>query len=164
MRRDRRVSAHQLPEVLDADGVGGRDHARRRAAVRPAQGTPMIVGMMDTSAAMLLAGARPGQLLNSSGSTDVLALCTDRPRPHERLLTRALGVGRLWLSVSTIAAAGSSLTWVQQQLFPDLSQARVHVRCVATRPTADAESSVTFEPYLAGDRMSIEQRRRRSPA
>ena len=37
-------------------------------------------------------------MLDVAGSTDVLAVCTDKPRPHERLLTRALGVGRLWMS------------------------------------------------------------------
>ena len=59
------------------------------------------------SAAMLLTGAKPGQLLNVCGSTDVLGLCTDRPRPHEKVLTRALGIGDRWMSVCTLAAAAN---------------------------------------------------------
>jgi len=83
----------------------------------------MTVGIVDTSGALLLHGAPPlGQLLNVCGSTDVLALCTDRPKPHERLLTRAVGVGRRWVQVGTIAAAGSALAWANRQLFPDLSE------------------------------------------
>src|SRR5207253_1647384 len=107
-----------------------------------------------------LTGAPPGQLLNVCGSTDVLALCTDRARPHERLLTRALGIGRRWMSVSTIAAAGSSLLWARQQLFPDLSPARFStlVNKLAKQRSRDT-GGVTFEPYLAGERTSIEQRR-----
>ncbi len=62
---------------------------------------------------MLLAGARKGQLLNVSGSTDVLALCMDKAKPHERLITRALGVGQKWLSVATLAAAGAALDWAR---------------------------------------------------
>ena len=121
----------------------------------------MMVGLIDTSAAMLLAGARPGQLLNVCGSTDVLALCTDQPRPHERLLTRALGVGKSrWVSVSTLAAAGSALLWARQQLFADLPPARFRtlLRRLAARGAGGLDG-LSFDPYLAGERTSIEQRR-----
>jgi xylulokinase len=113
--------------------------------------------MIDTSSAMLLTRARVGQLMNSIGSTDVLALCTDRPKPHERLLTRALGIGKRWMSVSTLAAAGSSLVWMHDQLFADYSWERFNA---LTRKLAAKSDSlgVRFEPYLAGDRTSIEQR------
>jgi xylulokinase len=134
---------------------------------------------------MLLAGTGPGQLLNVCGSTDVLALCTDKPRPHEKLLTRALGVGDRWMSVSTIAAAASSIYWMKREFFADWSMPRFQkaIRTIGLRPGAgngagararfrgrlsgdarnDANStireSVGFEPYLAGERASIEQRR-----
>ena len=157
------IGANQslLPEVCEADEVGGRVTPAAAGRFGMAAGTPVMVGLIDTGAAMLLAGARPGQLLNVCGSTDVLALCTDRPRPHERLLTRALGVGRdRWMSVSTVAAAGSSLLWARQQLFPDLDQAsfRALVRRLARHREPDVAGGVTFEPYLAGERTSIEQR------
>lgn len=157
---DRRL----LPEVLDADVIAGTITAAAAARFGLAQGTPVMVGMIDTSAAMLLAGTRPGQLLNVCGSTDVLALCTDRARPHERLLTRALGIGRQrWMSVSTIAAAGSSLLWARTQLFRDLTEARFRalVRRLARARRGDeaAGDGISFEPYLAGERASIDQRR-----
>jgi xylulokinase len=152
------VKRSQLPEVLEGDRIAGvvTRGAARRFGLK--SGTPVVVGMIDTSAAMLLAGSRPGQLLNVVGSTDVLALCTDRPKPHEHLLTRALGVRRdRWMSVSTIAAAGSSLLWAKEQLFTDLSMSRFRalVRSIARRSAID----VTFDPYLAGERASMEQRR-----
>ena len=147
-----------LPEIRQTSQVAGRiapEGARRSGIV---EGTPVLGGCVDTSAAFFLAGAKVGQLVNVAGSTDVLALCTDRFRPHERLLTRALGVGRRWLSVSTLAAAGSSIAWAREQLFRDLTEARFGalVRRLAAGP---APAEVGFEPYLAGDRMSIEQRR-----
>jgi xylulokinase len=142
---------------MDAADVGGRitRDAARTFGLR--SGTPVLAGLIDTGAAMLLAGAEPGRMLNVSGSTDVLALCVARPRPHERLLTRALGAGKRWLAVSTLAAGGSTLTWLRTRLFADLSEGKFHAltRRLARRPI---ESSVRFDPYLAGDRMSIEQR------
>jgi xylulokinase len=146
-----------LPDVLDGNRVAGkitREAARRFGLT---EGTPVITGIMDTSSALLLRGAKPGQLLNVCGSTDVLALCTEHPKPEEKLLTRAVGIGRKWMQVSTIAAAGSAVAWANRELFPDLSEDRFHalVKKLAKHPLP---SSVRFDPYLAGDRTSLDQK------
>jgi xylulokinase len=159
----------QLPEIRDGNQIGGNLTASAARQLGLTQGTPMLLGVVDGSAAMLAAGAKSGQLLNVCGSTDVLALCTNRPRPHERLLTRALGVGRLWVSVSTIAAAGSAIQWAKEQLFADLDwpvfdklMRKVARRGAAAKGKRSGDgpdsASVHFDPYLAGDRMSIDQK------
>ena len=162
------VSAALLPDVLEANQIGGRvtDQAARSFGLTG--GTPVVAGIVDTSSAMLLAGTREGQLINNSGSTDVLGLCADRAMPHERLLTRALGVGRKWMSVSTLAAAGTALQWMQQQFFREMPNGRFWklVHALAERGKADDGrgetappwGTVRFEPYLAGERTSVEQK------
>jgi xylulokinase len=167
------VSPKVLPDVIESSAVAGNVTAAAAQAFGLREGTPVLAGCMDTSAALLLIDTKPGQLLNVVGSTDVLALCVDKPKPHERLLTRAVGVGRRWMSVSTLAAAGSSLAWVKDQLFADLDlDAYRALMQSLTRPTSPREVSrayghdrggagdhvVKFEPYLAGERVSIEQR------
>jgi sugar (pentulose or hexulose) kinase len=152
------IQRHRLPQVIGADGIGGfvTHEATRRFGLT--HGTPVLAGLVDTSAAMLLAGARRGQLVNVTGSTDVLALCTSRAYPHEKLLTRALGVGKLFVSAATLAAAGSSLTWARRELFPDLSDRQYWTRVGGLSKVRQRGSSVEFDPYLAGERASIEQR------
>jgi xylulokinase len=149
------LSPRLLPRVLDADQIGG--HVTAAARFGLTQGTPMLVGLVDTGSAMLLAGARPGQFVNVVGTTDVLIVCTDRPKPHERLLTRALGVRRLWTSVATLASAGSSLNWMKDQFFADLTAAAFY-KLVDKLARSPLKTSVRFEPYLAGQRTSLEQR------
>jgi xylulokinase len=105
----------------------------------------------------MLFGPRIGQLLNVTGSTDVLCLCTNDPRPDVRLLTRALGIGKFWLSVGTLAAAGSAITWARNEFFRDLSDARYYA-LLAKLARDSTPQSVTFDPYLAGERTSIEQK------
>jgi xylulokinase len=152
------VSQALLPQILEADKVASRVTTTAAAAFGLTQGTPVLTGMVDTSAAMISTGAAIGQLFNMCGSTDVLGLCTDRPVPHERLLTRAIGIGRKWMSVSTIAAAGSALTWVREQFYRELPvDAFFGVAGELSRQRK--ANTVVFEPYLAGDRMSIEQKR-----
>lgn len=149
-----------LPEVLEADVIAGRVNAEGARLLRVRQGTPMLTGLMDGSAGMLLAGAKEGQLFNVVGSTDVLALCTSKPKPHPRLLTRALGIGRRWLAVSTLAAAASSIYWTRDQFFKEMPiedfRKLVH-RLSKAGPSA--AGGVVFEPFMAGERTSIEQRR-----
>jgi len=151
------ASRRLLPQVIESNQIAGYVTKSAAAPFGLKAGTPMLAGCMDGSAAMLSSGAAVGQLMDVSGSTDVLALCTDRPKPHERLLTRALGIGRRWMVVSTLAAAGSALAWAKDRLFADLTIGQYWklVNRLARRPR---QSSVRFEPYLAGDRMSIEQR------
>jgi xylulokinase len=153
------VSEKVLPEVLEADVIAGKITAAAAANFGLREGTPMLVGLMDGSAGMLRAGAAHGQFFNVVGSTDVLALCTEKPRPHPQLLTRALGVGKKWLSVSTLAAAASSIYWARDQFFPEVPVPSFHKlihRLSAAGPAA--AGGVTFSPFMAGERTSITQR------
>lgn len=153
------VSISKLPEVLESNVIAGRitQSAANRFALR--QGTPVMTGMIDTGAAMLLSGARVGQLLNVSGSTDVLALCTDRARPHEKLLTRALGIGKRWLSVGTLAASGSAIHWMRTQFFAEFSESQFYgLVKKLSRQKSSGSDTVVFEPYLAGERTSLSQK------
>ena len=144
-----------LPEVRDGDQESGRitREAARRFGLT--EGTPVLVGVMDTSSALLVRGGRVGEVLNVSGSTDVLAVCTDRPKPDGRVLTRAVGVGRRWMQVSTVAAAGSGLAWVRRELYAGMDEKPFYALCrkLAKR---GGDSSVTFDPYLAGDRVGLD--------
>ena len=149
----------QLPVVIESNMIGGTilPSAANRFGLRA--GTPVLTGIVDTSSAMLLIGAKPGQLLNVCGSTDVLGLCTAKASPHEQLLTRALGVGKKWMSVSTLAAAGSALNWARDQLFADLPPEKYWKLLAKLAHDPKARSTgVIFEPYLAGVRTAIDQR------
>lgn len=148
-----------LPEVLEADIIAGKVTSAAARRLGLTAGTPMLTGIMDGSAGMLRAGTRVGQLFNVCGSTDVLAMCTDKPRPHERVLTRALGVGKKWLVVSTLAAVASAIYWAREQFFPDWTLEEFRAELIRlSKIGPEAAGTVKFEPYMAGERTSIEQR------
>jgi len=156
------VELSKLPEIVSADRTPGKVTKRAAGRFAMREGTPVFTGLIDTGAALMLWGPREGQLINVSGSTDVLMLCTTRPRPHPKLLTRALGVGDFMLSVSSIAAAGSSIHWMKEEFFREMSEQNFYrlVRKMARESKGrTASEGVVFEPYLAGDRASIEQKR-----
>lgn len=151
------ISRSLLPEILPSDAVAGKVTAEAAARFGLKSGAPVLAGMVDTSAAAMLTPARAGQLVNTCGSTDVLGVVTDKARPHDLLLTRALGVGRKWLSVATLAAAGSSLDWMRREFFGDLTEASFH-KLAARISTERRRTAVRFDPYLAGERSSMDQK------
>jgi xylulokinase len=156
------ISKSKLPDIVDSNVVGGGVLPAAAAQFGLREGTPMVAGLIDTSSAMLNTGAAIGQMLNVCGSSDVLALCTERPHPDPNLLTRALGIGRRWVSVATISASGSALNWAREQLFRDLTIKQYHQllsRLAIAPPPKPDEEVVTFAPYIVGERTSIEQKR-----
>ena len=150
------IRESQLPRIIDGGAVAGtlRPQAARALGLRA--GMEVLAGVVDTSAAFLGVGAVPGRILNSIGTTDVIALACPRPQPHRRLLTRELGAGPLWLSVYTIAAGGGSVEWAHRALFPDLGDG-AYFRLARRLAREPSSGGPRFRPYLAGDRMSIEQ-------
>jgi sugar (pentulose or hexulose) kinase len=171
----------QLPNVLPGDTVAGLLTPAGSRLLSLPRGTPVLTGVVDTSAAVILAGALPGMLVNASGSTDVLAVVTEVPEPDERYLTRALGVSQKWLSVATLPAAGSAIVWARQTLFPDLSDKDFFKLVAKLSPQRDGKArsrktasvggakgakaavgvgwggGVTFFNGLAGSRTSVDQ-------
>ena len=154
------VSESLLPQVLEANKVAGEilPGAASRFGLRA--GMPVLTGIVDGSAGMLFAGADHGKLFNVTGSTDVLALCTTMPAPQERLLTRALGIDGKFLAVSTLAAVASAIYWARDQFFSEwtVEQFRKEFHRLA-RLGQKASGGVVFDPYMAGERTSIVQKK-----
>ena len=146
------VPRDKLPPIRDAADVLGetRDNDLNIPPNLPAFG-----GYVDGSGAILVAGATSGKLVHSAGSTDVLALCLDRPLPRDGLLCRPLGTGGLWVSAATCASGGSSLEWLKTLLFAEVDYASFDekIRAAAESPPP----AERFRPYLAGDRQRVTQ-------
>ena len=53
----------------------------------------------------------------------------------------------------------AALFWAKQQFFPDLSQDAYRKLLLRLSGKGEAAGGVTFDPYLAGERTSVEQRR-----
>jgi xylulokinase len=169
------LESGQLPTLLWADEIAGTVTEKMAERLGVPEGTPVLPGIVDTSAAVMATDGRPGRLVHSSGSSDVLALVVDACKPTDHLLWRPLGAGRhvkpRWLAVSTMAAGGSSIKWMRDEFFKDISHKqfwkllekvidRLDAPPAKESKGAERESAgVQFEALLAGDRTSLEERR-----
>jgi xylulokinase len=155
------IGIASLPRVAFGDSVIGHvteEMARRWAPVKA--GTPVVGGFIDTDAATIQTPMKVGQLVNNVGSTNVLAMCLEKPQPAEGILTRPVGIGaklpRRWLAVRTISAAGSALLWARQSLFPEFSDSE-WAKMLEHAAREGAARGVRCEPNFSGQRAAIEQ-------
>ncbi len=97
-------------------------------------------------------------LLHVVGSTQVLAVLTDAPRPDPRRLTRLHGVGGGYVAVTHNPVGGVALDWLHRLCFREQSAAEFfHQTLVEAQKRS---TRVALEPaYLGGDWLEIEAHR-----
>ena len=87
--RDQR---NNLPKVLDSLSIAGLLLPSVAEETGLPTDLPVVIGANDTTCATAGAGIRePGMLLNTSGTVEVLVLCTDKPivGPNHLIRTHA---------------------------------------------------------------------------
>ena len=146
------VKVAKLPPIIDAADTIGETTPDNPYGLP--SGLPVFGGYVDGSGPLLVAGAEVGQLMHSAGSTDVLALCLDRPMPRDGLLCRPLGTGGKWVSAATQAAGGASLAWARKVMYHGAGDTEF---AEAVHDALQRSPSARFIPGLAGDRQTVEQ-------
>src|SRR5439155_10775625 len=106
-----------LPPIRDGRTTLGslRNDAALVLGLRPE--SQVKLGVADTSSALLAARLKPGELLHVVGTTQVLALLTERPEPNEKRLTRPLGVDSWFMQVTHNPVGGVALDWIRELCF-----------------------------------------------
>lgn len=148
-----------FPEVrLPGTELGGLRPEAARALGIPA-GVPVAVGTNDMAAAQVGAGNdRPGSIMNAAGSSEMVSVLTDRPVTNPRYYLRCAASPGLWQIYAT-TAGGFALDWFHQQFARELDRDDFFGELVP-RALAEhvGEGPVGFQPYLTGDRQSLDRR------
>ncbi|HMP00932.1 MAG TPA: FGGY-family carbohydrate kinase [Gemmatales bacterium] len=151
------VAGAWLPPILPGNLTVGYLHSQGAEALGLPEGTPVKLGVPDTTAALLAAGAQRDDLLHMVGTTQVLAVLTDAPSPHSQRLTRHLGVGRQFVHVVHNPVGGVALEWMHRLCFAD--QPDIEFYGATLEAARQRATSVIFDPpFLGGDRLEIEAR------
>ncbi len=144
-----------LPPVADGAATLGPLRPDAAAELGVPAGVPVKLGTADTASALLAAGLKPGELLHSVGTTQVLEALTDRPAPDRRRLVRRLGVGPAFVHVAHNPVGGAALEWLHRLCFRNQPADQFFGQTV---PAAiGRETAVRLDPpFLGGDRLEIE--------
>lgn len=121
-------------------------------------GIPVCVGTNDVAAAQMGAkNSRPGDIMNPTGSSEIISVLTDVPKPDPNYYLRNAALPGLW-QIFSITCGGFGVDWFYRQFCQDMSrEAFYQFEAQAIRDCIQAGTGgVTFEPYLAGDRQSLD--------
>lgn len=122
-------------------------------------GTPVAVGTNDMAAGHMGAGNETaGAMMNAAGSSEMVSILTDVPVVDSRYYLRCAALPGLWQIYAT-TAGGFALEWFRERFAREMSQDDFYRELLpsAVGRYLDVES-VTFEPFLTGDRQSLERR------
>ncbi|MGI6161827.1 MAG: FGGY family carbohydrate kinase [Christensenellales bacterium] len=147
-----------LPEVRPSYEIAGYVTKQASDITGIPQGIPVATGGADTACAVLGAGCtKDGQLMNSTGTVEVMVLCTDKPHYSGKYLLRPACNSGHWNVMNIIGAGGESLNWFYNVFCPDMDKDTFFREFLPGLLNAP-RTNVFMTPHLAGDRTKIENK------
>lgn len=132
------------PSVMDSSGVRGAVTAEAARDTGLVVGTPVVAGAGDVSAVALGSGLVDSTLicLNAGTAAQALGSIGTLDPGNGFLFGNALGRG--YLAMSSVYAAGASVRWAQSVLFPSQS-----IESLASQSEPGAEG-LSYLPFMFG--------------
>lgn len=157
------VPMAKLPDAVGSWEVVGEVTPEAAADLGLERGIPVVAGGNDSACSMLGAGViEPGMILESIGTSIILAYVNDSPIFDARVMNRCHVVPARWVNLAGMSTPGASYRWFREEL------GQKEQRLAADRDTdpyvlldEEADTSppgahgLIFLPYLSGERSPI---------
>ncbi len=155
------IAPEKMPPVLEPTGIVGHVTPEAATATGLRAGVPVAIGTIDAWCDIIgCGGAAPGQAVDVTGTSEVIALITDHPVDAQATASpKAEGVfgsylleNLYWVGGPMQGGGGTLLWWVRgfYGQAPDLRQLADEASAVP--PGADG---LLFLPYLRGERAPV---------
>jgi sugar (pentulose or hexulose) kinase len=150
------IPKNLLPRILTPGAIAGFLTKEIAGLTGLREGIPVALGTNDAASAQIGANnVVSGDILNISGSSEMISILTDKPKIDDQYYLRCSATPSLWQIFAT-TVGGFALDWFREQFYQDLDE----------RTFFDKEfphvvdnfldkTRVGFLPYLAGDRQSL---------
>jgi len=147
-----------LPPIVPCGAAVGTVSAEASRETGIPAGLPVAMGAADAACAALGADVlEEGEILNATGTVEVMVLSTGNPLPSAKWLTRTHAVPGRWLILNIIPTGGEAIEWVRRQFYRELSPEDFFDRLLP-RVLAGSPTKARMAPFLSGDRTSFRQR------
>lgn len=123
-------------------------------------GVPVCIGTNDVAAAQMGAGNnRSGGIMNTTGSSEMVSILTDQPKVDPEYYLRNAALPGLW-QIYVTTCGGFGVDWFYDQFCRDMTKEEFfNFEAQAIRDLLEhGNNDVTFDPYLTGDRQSLEKK------
>ena len=153
------VEPDRFPPIVAGEQVIGTVAARAADESGLAEGTPVVAGSVDGSAAALEAGAiASGEAAEMTGTSTVLLMPNDRAATSPAFIAMPHAVAGAHLLLGAMSATGASLKWFRDGFGAagsgETGSSYDRLTAEAAEVAAGSEG-VVFLPYMAGERSPI---------
>ncbi|MDR1932807.1 MAG: hypothetical protein LBQ57_08315 [Spirochaetales bacterium] len=148
-----------LPDITPSISIAGKLSKETAAAMGVKAGIPVAMGANDTTSAAYGAGAvNNGDILNISGSNEIITVTTDSPVAHEKYYIRSSMEPGKWLYLA-ITVGGFALEWFRREFYSELEKKEFYGTYLNDFVKTRTRTDVKFQPHLAGDRHSLAKKK-----
>jgi len=153
------IDTNLLPDIAPSISIAGKLKRQTAGETGLREGIPVLMGANDTTSAAYGAGAvNNGDILNISGSSEIITVTTDAPVPHEKYYIRSSMEAGKWLYLA-ITIGGFALEWFRKEFYGTMTKKEFYDSYLDEFVQTHTKTSVGFKPYLAGDRHSLSARK-----
>jgi xylulokinase len=153
------IDREKLPDVLVSTSIAGEliDNAAKILGLP--KNIPVNIGANDTTCATVGAGViEAGDMMNTSGTVEILVLCLDKPIVSKNHLLRTHAYPGRWLAMRTVGAGGASLEWFRTNFCKEMTKEKFYNEYLKEVLDPSRLPEARFYPYLAGDRHRIKRK------
>ena len=147
------VEPEKMPPALSPTDVVGPVTPEAAAFTGLPAGMPVVIGTVDAWCDIVgCGGVEPGCAVDVAGTSEVVALVTDRPVEGDGVFSSPLVEGCHWIG-GPMQMGGAALEWLARGFYggePDFG--RMEAEASAVAPGAEG---LLFLPYLRGERAPV---------
>jgi len=145
-----------LPDIINAGTIAGKLTKETAEICGLKEGIPVALGSNDAATAQVGAGnTKAGNILNISGSSEMISVLTENPVIDDRYYLRCAATPGLWQIYAT-TAGGFALDWFKDEFYRDMDKKDFFSKEFPRVIDSFLDNTqVKFLPYLMGDRQSL---------
>lgn len=150
----------KLPEIMQAGGIYGKLCKEIADITGLREGIPVALGSNDAATAQIGAGnSRVGDILDISGSSEMVSILTDKPVVNKKYYLRKAITPGQW-QIFAITIGGFAIDWFRKEFYREMDPDRFYNEyLVDVIKNRLKKTTARFLPYLAGDRQSLKKKR-----
>ena len=153
------IERHKLPDVLMSTAMAGELIDNAAGLLGLPKNIPVNIGANDTTCATVGAGVtEAGDIMNTSGTVEILVLCLDKPVVSKNHLLRTHACPGRWLAMRTVGAGGASLEWFRKNFCREMTKDSFYNDYLKEVLAPNQEPEARFYPYLSGDRHRVKRK------
>ena len=146
----------KMPPVLKSyERVGFITHSVSSITSLP-QGVPVVMGANDATCAAVSADiVHSGDIMDVTGTTEMVVVCVDKPLTSPRYNLKNHAVPDRWNAMYALNTGGKAIEWAYKQFFRDIDEDTFYGELIPALVSENRTAIPGFVPFLTGDRYSL---------